>query len=206
MKYVAITLLALVSTIAVSAHAEDDPFAENGLYIGVGASYGINLFEDSIEDAFPGDAKISDTWGANARLGFRFHKFLAAEAEYEWLNHFGVRVGGVGVGTAELQTITANLKAIAPYRHWQPYVLVGFGVTLATVDRPSSSSVLDFTHTSYSTRFGLGVDYYFTENIALNLGSEFVVNTAKISNNINGDGGSRGFDYFAAQGGLVFKF
>ena len=45
-----------------------------------------------------------------------------------------------------------------------------------------------------------------TENVALNLGSEFVVNTAKLSNDINGDGTSRGLDYFSAQGGLVFKF
>src|SRR5262245_61088785 len=76
MKSLGIPLLALVPTIeAVSARAEDDPFAKNGVYLGVGASYGVNLFEDSIEDAFPGHAKISDTWGANARVGYRFHKF-----------------------------------------------------------------------------------------------------------------------------------
>ena len=60
----------------------------------------------------------------NARAGYRFHKYLAAEVEYEWLQHFGMRVEGVELGSMRSsQTITANLKAIAPYGHWQPYVL-----------------------------------------------------------------------------------
>jgi opacity protein-like surface antigen len=206
MKYL-ISLFVLASVIAAGAARADDAdeFSKNGAYIGVGASYGVPLFSNSLEDAFPGHAHVSNTWGANGRLGYRFHKYMAVEGEYEWLNHFGARVGGASVGSAELQTYTANFKAIAPYGHFQPYVLAGFGVTFASLDRAAGTPI-DFSHTSYSTRFGLGLDYYFTPNVALNLGSEFVVNTAKISNTIDGDGGSRGFDYFAAQGGLLFKF
>ena len=208
MKY--LSLLLLVSTIAAGAARADDrdEFSKNGVYFGIGASYGVPLFEPTLDNAFNGlglDEKVSNAWGLNSRLGYRFHKYLAAEVEYEWLQHFGMRVGGASLGSVRLQTITANLKAIAPYGHWQPYVLAGFGATLARYSE-SSGSPLNVAPTSYSTRFGLGVDYYLTENIALNLGSEFVVNTAKISNDINGDETSRGLDYFSAQGGLVFKF
>ena len=206
MKYLGISLVVFASFVAAGiARADDDPYAKNGVYLGVGASYGVPLFDNSIEDALPGDAHVSNTWGVNGRLGYRFHKFLAVEAEYEWLSHFGMRINGNALGNASLQTITANLKVIAPYRQWQPYVLVGFGPTFASVDTaPGSQFAHD--HTSYSTRFGLGVDYYLSENVALNLGSEFVVNTAKMQSNVTGDNSSRGFDYYSAQGGLTFKF
>lgn len=210
MKYLGISLLFLISTLAASAARADDAdaFSKNGAYFGIGASYGVPLFEPTIDNAFNGaglNEKVSNAWGLNARAGYRFHKFLAAEVEYEWLNHFGTRVEGISLGSIRAQTITANLKAIAPYGHWQPYVLAGFGATLARLTE-TSGSPLNVAPTSYSTRFGLGVDYYLTENIALNLGSEFVVNTAKVSNTINGDSTSRGLDYFSAQGGFVFKF
>jgi opacity protein-like surface antigen len=209
-KYLAIFLVLLVSTIAArAARADDaDAFSKNGPYLGIGASYGVPLFEPSLDNAFNGaglSEKVSNTWGLNARAGYRFHKFLAAEVEYEWLQHFGMRVNGIGLGSVRAQTITANLKAIAPYGRWQPYVLAGFGATLAKYTE-TTGSPLNVQPTSYSTRFGLGLDYYLSENIALNLGSEFVVNTAKMSNDINGDSTSRGLDYYSAQGGLVFKF
>jgi opacity protein-like surface antigen len=209
-----ISLLVLVSTIAAGAARADDrdAFSKNGPYFGIGASYGVPLFEPTLDNAFSGNGwseKASNSWGLNSRAGYRFHKFLAAEVEYEWLQHFGLRVNGAGapggLGSVRVQTITANLKAIAPYGHWQPYVLAGFGATLAKYTE-TTGSPLNVAPTSYSTRFGLGVDYYLTENIALNLGSEFVVNTAKLTNDITGASTSRGLDYFSAQGGLVFKF
>ena len=208
MKY--LSLLLLVSTIAAGAARADDrdEYSKNGAYFGIGASYGVPLFEPSLDNAINGfglDEKVSNAWGLNARAGYRFHKYLAGEVEYEWLQNFTMRVNGASVGSVRLQTITANLKAIAPYGHWQPYVLVGFGATLARYTE-APGSPLNVQPSSYSTRFGLGVDYYLTQNIALNLGSEFVVNTAKLSNDINGDESSRGLDYYSAQGGLTFKF
>jgi hypothetical protein len=82
---------------------------------------------------------------------------------------------------------------------------LGFGATLARYSE-TTGSPLNVAPTSYSTRFGLGLDYYLSENVALNFGSEFVVNTAKLSNDINGDETSRGLDYYSAQVGLLFKF
>ena len=214
MKSLGISLLVLGSVIAAATAraGDDDPYAKNGFYFGVGATYGVPLFEPSLDNAFNGaglDEKVSNSWGTNGRFGYRFHKYLAAEVEHEWLAHYGMRLSGpgfdFGLGDVSTQTITGNLKVIAPFQRWEPYVLVGFGATLASLDR-NTGSPINISHTSYSTRFGLGLDYYLTESVAINIGSEFVVNTAKISNTINGDESSRGLDYFAAQGGLVFKF
>ena len=85
-------------------------------------------------------------------------------------------------------------------------MLAGFGATLArsTARRRARRSTV--APTSYSTRFGLGVDYYLTENIALNLGSEFVVNTAKISNTSTATTPRAASTTISAQGGLIFKF
>src|SRR5262249_21183990 len=162
-------------------------------YFGVGASYGVPLFEPSLDNALNGagiDEHVSNSWGTNGRLGYRFHKYLAAEVEHEWLAHYGMRLSApgfkFGLGDVSTQPSTGNLKVIAPYQRWQPYALVGFGATLASYDKPSVGSPINIQHTSYSTRFGLGLDYYLTEAVALNFGSEFVVNTAKITNLIDG--------------------
>jgi opacity protein-like surface antigen len=145
MKYLGISLLFLISTLAASAARADDAdaFSKNGAYFGIGASYGVPLFEPTIDNAFNGaglNEKVSNAWGLNARAGYRFHKFLAAEVEYEWLNHFGTRVEGISLGSIRAQTITANLKAIAPYGHWQPYVLAGLGLIRPHVSTVSLSA------------------------------------------------------------------
>ena len=102
MKY--LSLLLLVSTIAAGAARADDrdEFSKNGVYFGIGASYGVPLFEPTLDNAFNDlglDEKVSNAWGLNSRLGYRFHKYLAAEVEYEWLQHFGMRVGGASLGS-----------------------------------------------------------------------------------------------------------
>lgn len=216
MKYLGISFLVLASLSAVGAAraADDDPYAKNGVYFGVGASYGVPLFEPSLDNALNGlgvnDEHVSNSWGTNGRLGYRFHKYMAVEAEHEWFAHYGMRISGpfgsASLGDVSLQTVTGNFKVIAPFQRWQPYVLVGFGATFANSDKPNTGSPIKIQHTSYSTRFGLGLDYYLSENVALNFGSEFVVNTAKMTNLIDGTDTSRGLDYFSAQGGLVFKF
>src|SRR5215475_12584029 len=101
MKYLGISLLVLASLTAAGAAraADDDPYAKNGFYFGVGASYGVPLFEPSLDNALNGagiDEHVSNSWGTNGRLGYRFHKYLAAEVEHEWLAHYGMRLSAPG--------------------------------------------------------------------------------------------------------------
>src|SRR5262245_3989583 len=138
MKYLAISALLLVSTIgAQTVRADDnDPYNRSGGYIDIGATRSVALFENSIEDAFePLSAHVGDSWGAHAEAGYRFNKYLATEVEYEWIKGFHTGAGGVALAEIQTQTVTANLKVIAPYRAFQPYFLVGAGAIFASLDK-----------------------------------------------------------------------
>jgi outer membrane protein W len=194
---------------------DDDPNNRLGGYMGVDASRGVGLFAGSVKDAFgSSDSSVGDSWGASARAGYRFHKYLAAEVEYEWMRDFGMNVenaptvpnssGGVNIGKVQEQTVTANLKVIAPYGKFQPYFLAGMGAIFVTVNK-SDNINYNITNGAFAARFGLGLDYWVTQNLSLNLGAETVVSSAKVSvPGLSGTG--RGVDYFSGQFGFGYRF
>ena len=206
MKYLAITALFLVSTIAAqTVRADDDPYNRSGGYIGVGGSYALPLSGNSFDDAFkPLNADVSRSWGAHATAGYRFNKWLATEVEYEWMKGFNTRAAGIAVADIQTQTATVNLKVTAPYGQWQPYFLVGGGATWASLDKDFFNN-LDVTTPSFTARFGAGLDFYFTPNFYLNIGTDVLVNTAKINAGIPGQSG-RGLDHLAGQFGFGYRF
>ena len=60
----------------------------------VGASRAMNVFENTLDSATPGNVDVSDTWGLNARGGYRFARWFSTELEYEFLDRFGIRSNG----------------------------------------------------------------------------------------------------------------
>jgi opacity protein-like surface antigen len=215
MKYLALTaaLLAAFWTANVARAGDDDPYNRPGGYIAVGASRSIELFTGTFENAYPGlpPAQVGDTWGANARAGYRFNKFLATEVEYEWMNDFHLWVAHTSIGRIEQQTVTANLKVIAPYHAFQPYFLVGAGIAFATLDGGIPGFSPDVGNGTFAARFGAGIEYYLTKNLTLNLGTEVVVSTAKVTEPgapsiPNGGNSDRGLSYLAGQFGFGYRF
>jgi outer membrane protein W len=205
MRYLAIASLFLVSTFAAQAVRADDndPYIRSGGYLGVGATYGVSFMDGTFKDAFsPLDGDVSNTWGAHATGGYRFGKWISTEVEYEWMKAFNARASGIAVTALETQTATLNLKIHAPYKEFQPYFLVGAGATWVTQDKHFFVP-LDVTSPSFSARFGAGLDYYFTPSFYLNLGTDMVVNSARVS--VPG-GKGRGLDYLAAQFGFGYRF
>ncbi len=162
------TSLALLALLAVpSARADDEPnYARPGFYVGGGATYGFNLLESSFDDVLFGNVDVGDTWGFNTRLGYRATSWFSAEAEYEYLNNFGVSVDGVHLADLRAETISANVRFTAPLRRFQPYLCLGAGATLFDLD----DNVLpgpEVDHSSFSGRIGVGLDVYATEHIAI---------------------------------------
>jgi outer membrane protein W len=205
MKYLAIASLFLVSTFAAqTVRADDnDPYNRSGGYIGVGATYGLELMDGTLDDAFkPLNGSASNSWGAHATAGYRFSKWISTEVEYEWMNGFNTRAAGIAIASLEMQTATLNLKVTAPYRQFQPYFLVGAGATWVTMNKAFFNG-LDTTSPSFSARFGAGLDYYFTPSFYLNLGTDVIVNSARVT--VPG-GKGRGLDYLAGQFGFGYRF
>jgi len=211
MKFLALSAALLVASFSaqIARAADDDPYNRTGAYVGVGASRSVNFFDGTLDDAFSPlsslkSSTVGDTWGANARAGYRFHKFLALEGEYEWMKSFNMSVAGVDIGHMQTQVATLNLKVIAPFGAFQPYVLAGAGIIFTTLDK-SFALPFDVGNGQFASRFGAGLDYWVTPNLSLNLGGEVVVNNVKVTGP-PGFSSGRGVDYFSGQFGFGYRF
>ena len=188
------------------ARADDTGFARPGVYLGVGASRSANLVEAFL-DGTPvlEDIDVSNSWGVNARLGYRVASWFAVEAEYEWLDPFNASLNGAHVGTLGIQSATANLRLIGPFGRFQPYFLLGVGAAFFSVDSPFSQLTVD--HSAFAGRIGLGIDVYLIENLYLNLGAEGVLSPAQVKLNTGSVQVSEtGLGGITFQAGLGFRF
>jgi opacity protein-like surface antigen len=203
-----IALLCLLA--APPPAAADSDFARSGPYLGVAATYGFNLvesaFDDVLDDALGDeDIDVDDTWGANARLGYRATSWFAIEAEYEYLDNFEVSIGDVRAADLRAQTISANLRFIAPIKRFQPYLVLGAGATLFDLD-DNRVPGLEVDHSSFSGRIGIGFDVYATRNLLLTIGADAVVSDAEVKDDLFSGDTSGSLSYVAVYAGLGWRF
>lgn len=191
------------------ARADDDPdFARPGVYIGVGASRSANLVEAFL-DGTPvlEDIDVSNSWGVNARLGYRVGSWFAVEAEYEWLDPFNARLNGVDIGTLGIQSATVNLRFIGPFGRFQPYFLLGAGAAFFSVDDTPFTDQLSVDDSAFAGRLGLGIDVYLIESLYLNVGAEAILSPAEVKLNTGTfEVSETGLGGITFQAGLGFRF
>ena len=195
-----------VSLALHAARADDPDFGRSGPYIGVGASRTANLVEAFL-DGTPilENIDVSNSWGVNTRLGYRLTSWFSLEAEYEWLDRMNASLGGVNVGSLQMQSATANLRLIAPLGRFQPYFLLGAGAIFLNVDTPFNTLQVD--HSAFAGRVGLGLDVYLTENVLLNVGAEGLLSPAEVKLNTgSGSVSENGIGTVTFQAGLGFRF
>ncbi len=196
----------LLAALAVpSARAADPEFARSGVYVGAAGTYGFNLIESSFDDVFGNDVDVDDTWGFNARLGYRALSWLAVEAEYEYLDNFEVSVANLHLADLKAQTISGNLRFIVPIKRFQPYLCLGAGATFFSLD-DNAVPGLDVDNSSFSGRIGLGFDVYVTRSIVLGVGADAVLSTAEVSDPVFSGDTSSSLSYIAVYAGLAYRF
>lgn len=180
-------LVAGISWGGTALAAKPDP---SGPYLGIGVGFGFNNFEDT------GSLNIDPAYGFDAWGGYKFNEWVAAELQLEYLNGFDTSGFFVDV-KAQVVTFGGNLKvfplASVLSRRIQPFLLAGPGFTWIELDANSlgRADELDF-----SARFGGGIDFYVTDNVALQLSSSYVLTTGSID----------GSDYISLVAGVQYKF
>jgi opacity protein-like surface antigen len=196
----AIAMLALVLLLPAAALADDDDkdFSRSGFYLGVGGAYGINFFENMIEDAARDagfEISLKDTGGVNARVGYRVASWFAVEGMYEWMDNFKIEVDGFTDPDLEdlvgaevdyrTHTVTVNAKFLIPTWRLHPYLYLGIGAQYYDLDAQATfaDNGLDFSEKgwAFAGRPGLGLDAYITENILVNIEVAGVLATANPS-------------------------
>jgi opacity protein-like surface antigen len=213
-------MLALFLLIPAAALAGDDDkdFSRPGWYVGVGGAYGVNFFEDMIEDAAKKEGfKISlkDTGGVNARGGYRFASWFALEGMYEWMDNFKIEVDGIISAPPDLlgatvdyrtHTVTVHAKFLLPTWRLHPYLYLGIGGQYydLNADGEFAKQGFDFSESgwAFAGRPGLGLDAYITENILVNVDVSGVLAVTSVSTIPElGD-----FFYMTVGAGLQYRF
>jgi len=217
-----IAMLALVLLLPAAALAGDDDkkFSRRGFYLGVGGVYGVDFFEDTIQDAAAKrgvHVSLSDTWGVNARVGYRLASWFAVEGMYEYMDNFSTEIDSIEIGGEDLpvgitladyttHTATLNAKLLIPIWRFHPYLLLGLGAQYYDLEAPGivQDTAFDFSESgwSFAGRPGAGIDIYLTRNILLNVEVCGVLATS--NPNTVPDIGD--LFYLTAGGGLQFRF
>jgi opacity protein-like surface antigen len=187
---------------AVAEVAQSEEFSPFP-YISVGGVYGYEQFQ---KDAH----QINRTygWGVNARAGFRFHEMIAVELMYEDVIEFDADSGDQsGRPNRErnidrsVWSLMANAKVYPIQGFAEPYVLVGAGLVRAD-DGYANEVNRDFAGGShgfqpdldqgtvddgfgFGMRFGLGADFYATDNLFITPEVAYVLPLTSNVNNYN---------------------
>jgi outer membrane protein W len=197
--------VALIVALTAPEARADSEFSRSGPYIAVGATYGFNVLESAFDDVLGNNVNVDNTWGANARLGYRALSWLAIEAEYEYLDNFEVSVDNVRLADLKAQTISANLRLIVPIKRFQPYLVLGAGATLFDLENNQVPG-LDVDRSSFSGRIGIGFDVYATPHIVLGVGADAVLSNAEVTDPFFSGNSSGSLSYVALYAGLAYRF
>jgi opacity protein-like surface antigen len=231
---VALLLAAALLLFALPVQADDkdddEGFGNTGPYIGFSGVYTHNFFDAQVDDAleqFLGekvDVAIDDSWGLNARLGYRLTSWFAIEAQYEYIDDFDVKarvpsgqinnipVPGIDKNqklfTVEGHTLTGNMRFIAPLWRTQPYVLLGAGYSLYESDVTQVGRLLindgGGKQSGFAGRAGGGIDLYITKNIIANSEVSVLFTTQDFSNRDTGN--IDDLWYVSIGAGLKYQF
>jgi opacity protein-like surface antigen len=147
-------LAALLVLLPGGARAEDSPRSAPGFYGNLGAVGSFAAFE------VPQNVGQQDSWGLDARVGYRLHPHIAVEAQYQWAARFELTSGGATQDVITTHAVTGNGKIFIFQGPLQPYVLLGLGLVNANFRQSSD-------HTAVAFRAGGGVQILFMDHIGI---------------------------------------
>lgn len=168
-RVAAVLLLAACPALADEEETEHK-WMETSLYVQAAGTYAIPDFHK-----YDGNPSV----GFDIVAGIRANSWIAGEVQFEWIGDMDPRYGedaglalrgGRSFGGAVWAT-TVNARGypltdrILEGR-FQPYLLIGLGV--------SSFRTENGREIGFASRWGIGLDAYVTENIALTVGGSYV--------------------------------
>lgn len=172
-------LALLLATLALplAAYGEDEEkmWNENGIYVQVAGTYGFEQFGSGIAG--------TDSWGLNARVGLRTARWLAIEGEWEWLE--GMDPYKISQTTDWAATLNFRVYPLTDRilnGRIQPFVLIGAGMSsfrslgdcIQFTPGVGCTAREDARNYGFASRWGIGVDTYITEAIAISIGASYL--------------------------------
>ena len=170
-------------------------YVRGGWYIGAAAIAAIE-FSPYVE----GPDKHLVNWGFNFRMGNRHSRWLATEIQGTYVNTYETTSAASPPDSEfRLWGIWVSERVYATKGRYQPFFTGGLGfiqtrtkVARGTVSDDPLANVQ--TAWGFSAYFGLGLEFYWTENIITTLGVNYYITTGSIS------------DHDFATAGIGFQF
>jgi len=156
--------------------ASNDGFNDPGPYVGLGASWLHQGFQDNTAT---GD--FGNSWGANARFGYRLTEIFGVEGIYEYADDFGAHQVAPKGARIRTNSFSVNGKLIVPAGRFNPYLLGGVGFLNADADPSIADRNWDADGTNFMGRFGGGMDLWATENVALYVDASYTIPVGGVS-------------------------
>jgi len=172
------------------APGDPDDFNRAGAFVGLGFNWQVQGFQGPYRDQDYGNS-----WGFNARGGYRFYDWLAAEGIVEYADRFGPRTQNATADSISLLSTTVNGKFILPLERFQPYLEAGFGLLRADDGDGFINSRRD-SDLGFAGRLGAGIDLYLTRHISV-----FVDNSWTMATNNTED-----LYFYSLGGGARYNF
>lgn len=153
-----------------------------GAYIGLGAVYAFEDFAPSFDDSA----------GIDARVGYRWNRYVATELQYQWLEGFDSTgavprltppATGAPRGGVELDTHLALFagKFFASDGRVQPYLVAGFGALVVDTEILAIPFKKRFrVDSGFATRLGAGLDIHVSDHWVLELESAYLLTTGDV--------------------------
>ena len=161
--WVAASLCLAAGTALADEEEIEHQWLDTSLYVQAAGSFAFEEFKSGIGG--------SNSLGFDLAAGLRITSWLAAEVQFDWSDGMdphsanASKPGGVSWAT----TFNARAYPLTDYfmeGRIQPYLLAGIG---ASSFRTESGREVGF-----ATRWGVGVDTYVTEKIALTVGASYL--------------------------------
>jgi hypothetical protein len=103
--------------------------------------------------------------GAKGAFGYRINPHLAAEIQIDWVQKFDVKLNGSNKGFNG-GGVTAQVKGYPLTGKIQPFGVFGLGVGAFEI-RHTKETKYRNTQAEFMLRFGLGVDFWFTDQVGM---------------------------------------
>ena len=197
MRALRILLLGLLLTVGMtvvgaSASAEDhdeetSAYSRTGPY---GSFSGAYAFEDWNQSN--NETPADDTFGFNLRLGARISEWVAVELQLEYFDDF------FPDDRPDYSTVSvfANTRVYPLSGRLQPYAIGGLGIISTVVDHREPGSSYGRSTADWGFRFGAGVDFYYTDHIALTVEGAYILTVGEVKDT----------DHVSMGVGILYRF
>ena len=134
--------------------------------------------------------------GYDIYVGYRAHKFVAAELEFEHLTDIEFDENGGTFLDGESMTFTASVRAILPLGRFEPFGVVGVGLMHTDLNDSQNLGVVYEDGVGFLWKVGGGFDFHVTECVGLRFSTDYMRPKGNIHN----------LEHVSVGGGLFYHF